>query len=67
MDVVLAFALIVIVNEEVKSTEEMIFRDVHRCTFFSEALEKGKSQNGQYNITAYCEPKMVPKDSVFWD
>jgi hypothetical protein len=67
MNLVMAFALVVIVNGEVRSTEQMLFRNVHRCNFFSDALEKGSSPNGQHKITAYCEPKMVPENSTFWD
>ncbi len=64
---IMAFLLVVIVNGEIKSTDSMLFRDINRCNFFSFAIEKGYSQDRQYLITSYCEPKMVPETTKFWD
>lgn len=63
----MAFMLMIMVNGEMRETDMMYFRNVNRCNFFAGALEKGSSDNGQYKITAWCEPKMVKDNVQFWD
>ena len=36
---ILSFLLVVFVNNEVVSTDDMLFRSVERCIYFAEALE----------------------------
>ena len=51
------------------TTEEMLFQDVYRCNRFANAVERGESASDrqpykwQENISAYCVPKMVSKDT----
>jgi|TARA_R110000803_G_scaffold11481_1_gene34228 tagatose-1,6-bisphosphate aldolase non-catalytic subunit AgaZ/GatZ len=65
----IAFLLIVVVDGEVVTTEEMLFQDVYRCNRFANAVERGESASDrqpykwQENISAYCVPKMVSKDT----
>ena len=64
-----AFLLLVVVDGEVVTTEEMLFQDVYRCNRFANAVERGESASDrqpykwQENISAYCIPKMVDKDA----
>ena len=64
---IMAFMLMIMVNGEMRQTDMMYFRNVNRCNFFAGAIEKGSSDDGQYLITAWCEPKMVPRETIFWD
>ena len=65
----IAFLLIVVVDGEVVTTEEMLFQDVYRCNRFANAVERGETASDrqpykwQENISAYCVPKMVSKDT----
>ena len=65
----IAFLLIVVVDGEIVTTEEMLFQDIYRCNRFANAVERGESASDrqpykwQENISAYCLPKMVDKDT----
>ena len=65
----MAFLLVVIVDGETVSTDDMLFEDVYRCNQFARAIERGElgpnkqSYIWQENISAYCIPKMVSKDT----
>ena len=65
----IAFLLVVVVDGEIVTTEEMLFQDVYRCNRFANAVERGESASDrqpykwQENISAYCVPKMVSKDT----
>jgi|TARA_B110000285_G_scaffold112079_1_gene127222 hypothetical protein len=65
----IAFLLIVVVDGEIVTTEEMLFQDIYRCNRFANAVERGESASDrqpykwQENISAYCIPKMVDKDA----
>jgi|TARA_R110002073_G_scaffold181616_1_gene339970 hypothetical protein len=65
----IAFLLVVVVDGEVVTTEEMLFQDIYRCNRFANAVERGESASDrqpykwQENISAYCLPKMVDKDT----
>jgi len=65
----IAFLLVVVVDGEIVTTEEMLFQDVYRCNRFANAVERGESASDrqpykwQENISAYCIPKMVDKDA----
>ena len=67
LEMILAFMLVVLVDGEVRSTPEMVFRNINRCNFFANAIETGYKNDKQYKITAWCEPKMVPEATKFWD
>ena len=66
----IAFLLIVVVDGEVVTTEEMLFQSIYRCNNFANAVERGETSadrqpyKWQENISAYCIPKMV-EDSTF--
>lgn len=64
---IMAFMLMVMVDGEMRETDMMYFQNVNRCNFFANALEKGTAEHGQHLITAWCEPKMVPRGTKFWD
>tara|TARA_R110000764_G_scaffold3232_2_gene13647 strand:+ start:8003 stop:8218 length:216 start_codon:yes stop_codon:yes gene_type:complete len=65
----IAFLLVVVVDGEIVTTEEMLFQDIYRCNRFANAVERGESASDrqpykwQENISAYCVPKMVSKDT----
>jgi hypothetical protein len=65
----IAFLLIVVVDGEIVTTEEMLFQDIYRCNRFANAVERGESASDrqpykwQENISAYCIPKMVDEDA----
>ena len=65
----MAFLLVVIVDGETVSTDDMLFEDVYRCNQFARAIERGElgpnkqAYTWQENISAYCLPKMVTKDT----
>jgi hypothetical protein len=71
--VLMAFLLVVVVNNEVISDDRMLFRDVYRCNKFARAIEKGKTRPDEYiyysqkNISAYCIPRMVAPDTTLYD
>ena len=68
----MAFALMVVIDG-VTLPEDFHFRNIYRCNVFAKAIEhqrtgpRDRRNQGQLNITAYCKPKMVPEDTVFWD
>ena len=70
-NLLMAFLLVVIVDGEPEPTANMYFRNINRCNYFSERIERGrygKSYRGfQAKITAYCTPRMVPQETAFWD
>ena len=61
----LVFLLMVIVDGETVSTNDMLFESVYRCNQFANAIERGEQGPNQRhylyqeNITAYCLPKTV--------
>ena len=65
----MVFLLVVIVDGAVVTTDDMLFEDVYRCNQFARAIERGESGPDkqsyiwQENISAYCIPKMVSKDT----
>ncbi len=69
----MVFLLVVVVDGEVVSDNEMLFRDVYRCNVFASAIEQGKwSPNDrpyyrQKNVTAYCVPKRVSKNQPLYE
>ena len=67
LPVIMAFVLMVIVNGDAVDTNMMYFRDIHRCNYFADAVEKRRLNKSQYKVTAWCEPRMVAKDTPFWD
>ena len=70
---VMAFLLMIIFEGQEHNTQNMYFRDINRCNYFAEQIEKGnRLQSGGYiyrtdKIDAYCLPKMVSKNTEFWD
>ncbi len=68
----LAFLLVVVVDGEIVTTEEMLFQDIYRCNRFANAVERGESASDrqpykwQENISAYCIPKMVEDSTVLF-
>ena len=70
---VMAFLLLVTFQGQEYNTQNMYFRDINRCNYFAEQIEKGnRLQSGGYiyrtdKIDAYCLPKMVSKNTEFWD
>ena len=70
---VMAFLLLVTFQGQEYNTQNMYFRDINRCNYFAEQIEKGnRLQSGGYiyrtdKIDAYCLPKMVTKNTEFWD
>ena len=70
---ILAFLLVVLVNNEIVTDDDMLFRDVYRCNFFAWAVESGRWRPERYyyrrqdNITAYCIPRRVRDNVKFYD
>ena len=72
---ILAFMLVAIVDGNVVSDEDMLFRSIYRCNQFAHALETGalSPRHSSYwvwrhkNIKSYCVPKLVEEDSTFYD
>jgi len=68
----MAFLLVVVVDGEIVTTEEMLFQDIYRCNRFANAVERGESASDrqpykwQENISAYCIPKMVEDSTVLF-
>ena len=63
---ILAFMLITVIEGNVaQGSEDMLFRDIHRCQQFAYWIEhncRDPSCRGgvkQHNITAYCKPVMA--------
>ena len=65
---ILSFLLVVLVNNEVVSTDEMLFRDIERCVYFADAIEKSGYKNYRRKyVTAYCIPKMSTEEDIYYD
>ena len=70
---VMAFLLMIMFEGQEYNTQNMYFRDINRCNYFAEQIEKGnRLQSGGYiyrtdKIDAYCLPMMVHKSMEFWD
>ena len=64
---IMAFVLMVIVEGEAVNTDMMYFKNINRCLYFADRVEKGNALDSQYLITAWCEPRMVPDSTKFWD
>ena len=69
---ILAFMLVVIVNNNTLENEGCYFRDIYRCNQFAHAIEHGNvtfkdRRPRQHNISAYCLPVMLPTTTKFWD
>lgn len=63
----MAFLLIVITNGEKLDTDQMVFRNIHSCNYYAYWIEHNHKEERQLNISAYCEPVMVPENMKFWD
>ena len=67
----MAFLLVVIVDGDREPTANMYFRNINRCNYFSDRIERGyykrRYRHGQALITAYCTPRMVAEETQFWD
>ena len=69
----MAFLLVVVVDNNVVSDDSMFFRDIYQCNKFSRAIEQqetlasGRNYYRQEKVTAYCIPKIVNKGNVFYD
>ena len=69
----MAFLLVVVVSGEIVSDDRMLFRDVFRCNVFSWANESGATGlrarrfRAQENVTAYCIPKMVNRNTELFE
>lgn len=64
---IMAFVLMVMVEGKSVDTDMMYFKNVNRCLYFADRVEKGNASDSQYSITAWCEPRMVPNNTKFWD
>ena len=64
---IMAFVLMVMVEGEAVDTDMMYFQNIHRCNYFADAIEKRSTNSSQYQVTAWCEPRMVPSNTKFWD
>ncbi len=70
---VMAFLLWVTLEGQAQKKQGMYFRDINRCNYLAEQIEKGNRLNyGGYiyrtdRIDAYCMPVMVSKNTEFWD
>lgn len=68
----MAFLLVVMVDGELVSTNDMLFEDVYRCNQFAKAIERGESGPDkqsyiwQKDISAYCLPKMVRENTFLF-
>ena len=62
---IMAFLLVVMVDGELVSTNDMLFENVYRCNQFAKAIERGElgPDKQQYvwqeNISSYCLPQTV--------
>ena len=69
----MAFLLVVVVDNEVVSDNRMLFANVYRCNMFASAIEQGKwsptdrPYYRQQNVTSYCVPKIVPEGTKLFD
>lgn len=68
---IMAFLLVVIIDGE-PLKEEFYFRNVTRCNEFAYFVESGavtigKQRRYQNNISAYCIPKKIGRNTKTWD
>ena len=73
-EMVLAFLLVVTMDGLPLDTEGMLFRDIHRCSFFAREIETSANQTWVGNVykyriksRAWCKPVFVPAETRFWD
>ena len=57
------FVLMILINGQVVS-DDMYFRDIHRCNFFVDAIVSGMRKSNTHepnrtNIEGYCVPQLV--------
>jgi hypothetical protein len=71
---IIAFLLVVVVNDEVISDDRMLFESIYRCNEFAIAIEEGRASSSQIkryrmqeNVSAYCIPKMVPRGTELFE
>ena len=71
---ILAFMLVTVIEGNVaQGSDQMLFRDIHRCQQFAYWIEHNcrdvRCRGGvkQHNITAYCKPVMAGANQKFWD
>jgi hypothetical protein len=71
---IIAFLLVVIVSGEVVSDNRMLFQSIYRCNEFAIAIEEGRGSSEhikryrmQENVSAYCIPKMVPRETELFE
>lgn len=70
---ILSFLLVVLVDNEPVSTDNMLFRDIVRCNYFATAIEMRQTTTNKYrnyyknNITAYCIPTMSSSKDKYYD
>ncbi len=67
---IIAFLLIVIVEGENISDDRMLFRNIERCIYFAQALERSdyrRRTDYNKNVDAYCIPKMVPRGTELFE
>jgi|TARA_R110000744_G_scaffold216128_1_gene334909 hypothetical protein len=65
---IMAFLLVVTLGDiEAEEEEDFLFKDITRCNYFAYNIEHNYKGLKQLDISAYCIPKMVSNDSIFWD
>ena len=72
---VLAFILVVLIDKAAHETAGVAaFKDITRCKFFAKEIEItgqmwASERVYKYNtkIKAYCVPKFLTKETIFWD
>lgn len=68
----MAFLLVVIVDGTTVSTPDMLFENIYECNKFARAIERGelgpnqRPYKWQENISAYCVPKMIKKNTFLF-
>jgi len=66
---IMAFLLVVVIDGEVVTTDDMLFRSIYTCNKYANAVERGESASDrqpyvwQENISAYCIPKMASDET----
>ena len=69
----MVFLLVVVVNGETVTSEDMLFKDIYRCNNFANAVERGETASErqpykwQENISAYCVPKMIDENTSLFN
>ena len=73
MELIMAFVLVTVVEGK-ELEDRFYFRNIHRCNQFAYSIEHGSTgpdrrryHSKQQNITAYCIPRRLSKNSKFWD